>query len=162
MEEEVWLLSTHFATMSLWLTWWYFEEWKALGTNNAFKHLGDFICGGGGLSAPTYTKSGPQPQECRRSTFLPGEEGHYQHVRGGQDSVHLPHTDDCECLFQADMIWDDPWMGYLSGRRTPGPNLQPAQRSPAQECGRSTFLLGRTSACVQEETGGHPPTRTRK
>ena len=32
--------------------------------------------------------------------------------------------------------------GFLWGRRTPGPSLQPAQRSPAQECGRSTFLPG--------------------
>ena len=119
------------------------------------------LCGGGGLPASTYTQSGPQPQECGRSTFLPGEEGRYQHVGGGQDSVHLPHTDDWVFISSRYMRWS--MNGFLCGRRTPGLSLQPAQRSPAQECGRSTFLPGSGDWCRHARGGreGHPPTRTK-
>ena len=120
------------------------------------------LCGGGGLPASTYTQSGPQPQECGRSTFLPGEEDRYQHVGGGQDSVHLPHTDDW--VFNSsryDMRWS--MKGFPCGRRTPGPSLHPAQWSPAQECRRSTFLPGSGNRCRRARGGreGHPPTRTK-
>ena len=111
------------------------------------------LCGGGGLPASTYTQSGPQPQECGRSTFLPGEEGRYQHVGGGQDSVHLPHTDDWVFISSRyDMRWS--MNGFLCGRRTPGPSLQPAQRSPAQSVDAPlSSQVVVNGAGTQEETG---------
>ena len=53
--------------------------------------------------------------------------------------------------------------GFLCGRRTPGPSLHPAQRSPAQECGCSTFLPASGNRCRHARGGreGHPPTRTK-
>ena len=53
--------------------------------------------------------------------------------------------------------------GFLWGRWTPGPSLQPAQRSPAQECGRSTFLPGSGDRCrhARGRREGHPPTGTK-